>query len=50
MRGVTMKEKIPYQTPDIYVVAFIRNEDVITASIVDNDGDYRDWETDGDAW
>ena len=45
-----MKEKIPYKTPDISVVEFIRNEDIITASIVDNDGDYRDWETDGDAW
>ena len=45
-----MQEKIPYQTPYIRIVEFKRNEDIITSSIVDNDGDYRDWETDGDAW
>ena len=45
-----MKEKIPYQTPDIRIVGFMRNEDIITSSIVDNDGDYRDWESDGDTW
>ena len=45
-----MKKKIPYQTPDIRIIEWMRNEDIITSSIVDNDGDYRDWETDGDAW
>ena len=45
-----MKEKIPYQTPDIRIIEWMRTEDMITSSIVDNDGDYRDWETDGDAW
>ncbi len=44
-----MKEKIPYETPVVYLVTMTR-EDVVTASIVDNDGDYRDWETDGEAW
>ena len=44
-----MKEKKPYETPDFYVT-WMGYEDVITASIVDNDGDYRDWESDGDAW
>ena len=45
-----MNEKIPYETPDILVFALKRSEDIITSSIVDNDGDYRDWETGGDAW
>ena len=45
-----MKEKLPYQAPDIRVVEFGRQDDVITASIVDNDGDYRDWESGADAW
>ena len=44
-----MKEKIPYQTPEILLVLMLR-EDIITSSIVDNDGDFRDWESDGDAW
>ena len=44
-----MKEKLPYLTPDILVTAFAAC-DVVTASIVDNDGDYNDWENDGDAW
>lgn len=43
-----MKEKLPYQTPDILVTVI--KEDIITSSIVDNDGDYRDWESGGDAW
>ena len=44
-----MKEKRPYQTPEILLVLMMR-EDIITSSIVDNDGDFRDWESDGDAW
>ena len=44
-----MKEKIPYETPDMQITAFQRAEDVITSSIVDNDGDYRDLETGGEA-
>ena len=44
-----MKEKIPYETPNIRVIA-LTLQDVITASIVDNDGDFRDWESDGDTW
>ena len=44
-----MKEKIPYETPDICVVAFTGG-DVITFSVVDNDGDYRDWASDGETW
>ena len=44
-----MKEKIPYQTPDIRVIS-LEYSDIVTNSIVDNDGDYRDWETGGDAW
>ena len=44
-----MKGKMPYETPDILMMAWTA-EDIVTASIVDNDGDYRDWETDGDAW
>ncbi|MBQ3019363.1 MAG: hypothetical protein IJD77_02075 [Clostridia bacterium] len=45
-----MRNKKPYETLDVKVVEFMRNEDIITSSIVDNDGDYRDWETGGDAW
>ena len=45
-----MKEKLPYQSPDAIVVEFSRQDDIITASIVDNDGDYRDWETGGEIW
>ena len=44
-----MKEKMPYEMPNIRVIEWMR-EDIITSSIVDNDGDYRDWESDGDAW
>ena len=46
-----MKGKMPYETPAFFVVQMME-EDVITSSfsIVDNDGDYRDWETDGEAW
>ena len=44
-----MKEKMPYEMPDIRVIEWMC-EDIITSSIVDNDGDYRDWESDGDAW
>ena len=50
-----MKEKIPYETPSFCVVR-LTVEDIITSSfsvmdsIVDNDGDYRDWETDGAGW
>ena len=50
-----MKEKIPYETPKFFVMS-LAVEDVITSSlsavdsIVDNDGDYRDWETDGEGW
>ena len=45
-----MKEKIPYEMPDIRVVEFMCNDDIITSSIVDNDGDFRDWENGGDAF
>ena len=45
-----MKEKRPYETLDVSVLAFGRMDDVITASIVDNDGDFRDWDEDGDTW
>ena len=45
-----MKEKIPYETLDIRVVEFNRADDVITSSIIDNDGDFRDWDEDGDTW
>ena len=45
-----MKEKISYEAPNIRIMEFMRNDDIITSSIVDNDGDYRDWETGGDAW
>ena len=45
-----MKEKRPYETLDVEVVEFYRANDVITSSIVDNDGDFRDWESDGDTW
>ena len=44
-----MKGKMPYETLDIRVVVMMQ-EDIVTSSIVDNDGDYRDWETDGDVW
>ena len=44
-----MKEKIPYETPYLRTLLW-QSEDVITASIVDNDGDYRDWDEDGDTW
>ena len=44
-----MKEKIPYETPVVYLVT-MACEDVITASIIDNDGDYRDWASDGETW
>ena len=44
-----MKEKIPYQAPEILLVLMLR-EDIITSSIVDNDGDFRDWESDGEVW
>ena len=45
-----MKEKKPYETLDVQVVALYRADDVITSSIIDNDGDYRDWESGADAW
>ena len=45
-----MNEKIPYETPNVYVVEFTRMDDIVTSSIVDNDGDYREWESGGDAW
>ena len=44
-----MKGKMPYETLDIRMI-MMQTEDIVTASIVDNDGDYRDWETDGEAW
>lgn len=45
-----MKNKRPYETLDVKVIEFYRADDVITSSIVDNDGDFRDWESDGDTW
>ena len=45
-----MKNKKPYETLDVKVVEFNDAEDVIRTSIVDNDGDFRDWEEDGDTW
>ncbi len=45
-----MKEKVPYETLAVKVVEFYREDDVITSSIIDNDGDFRDWESDGEAW
>ena len=44
-----MKGNLSYQTPDVRVLMWAQ-EDIITSSIVDNDGDYRDWESGGDAW
>ena len=44
-----MSKKMPYETPNIYVT-WMGCEDVITTSIVDNDGDYRDWNSDGEGW
>ena len=34
-----MKNKKPYETLDVKVVEFYRADDVITSSIIDNDGD-----------
>ena len=45
-----MKIKTPYETLDIRVWEWACNEDIITSSILDNDGDYRDWDEAGDAW
>jgi hypothetical protein len=45
-----MKEKRPYETLDVRVVEFHRADDVITSSIIDNYGDFRDWESEGDTW
>ena len=45
-----MKEKRPYETIGVRVVEFHRADDVITSSIIDNDGDFRDWESEGDTW
>lgn len=45
-----MKEKRPYETLDVRVVEFNRADNVITSSIIDNDGDFRDWESEGDTW
>ena len=45
-----MKEKRPYETLGVRVVEFHRVDDVITSSIIDNDGDFRDWESEGDTW
>ena len=44
-----MNVKVPYQMLNIRVIEWT-NDDVVTSSIVDNDGDYRDWESGGDAW
>ena len=43
-----MKEKRPYETLGVRVVEFHRADDVITSSIIDNDGDFREWESEGD--
>ncbi len=45
-----MENKKPYETLDVKVIEFYRAKDVITSSIIDNDGDFRDWEEDGDTW
>ena len=45
-----MKEKRPYETLDVRVVEFHRADDVITSSIIYNDVDFRDWESEGDTW
>ena len=45
-----MKEKRPYETLGVRVVEFYRADDVITSSIIDNDGDFRDWVSEGDTW
>ena len=45
-----MKNRKPYETLDVKVVELYRTDDVITASIIDNDGDFRDCESDGDTW
>ena len=44
-----MEGKIPYEMPVFHVV-LMSIKDVIATSIVDNDGDYRDWENEGEAW
>ena len=43
-----MNEKRPYELPELFVIEFY--QDVITDSIVDNDGDYRDWDSSGKPW
>lgn len=45
-----MKDKKPYETLDVKVIEFNDLNDVITSSIVDNDGDFRDWEEGGETW
>ena len=45
-----MKDKKPYETLDVTVIEFNDLNDVITSSIVDNDGDFRDWEEGGETW
>jgi hypothetical protein len=45
-----MNKKRPYDTLAVSVEQFNLADDVITSSIIDNDGDFREWEEDGETW
>ena len=44
-----MRGELSYETPNVSIIIY-SVKDVIATSIVDNDGDFRDWETGGPEW
>jgi hypothetical protein len=45
-----MRDKKPYESPNASVVVWIDSDVITLSGIIDNDGDYRDWDDEGPGW